>query len=476
MKRRWAWLIGAALLFPWDISAQEAAGVTVYVVQRGDTLFSIAQRHDLTFAEIAQINGLANPNSIDVGDRLLIPLAGQAMPRVHIVQPGETLDAIAGLYGYTVADLLALNQLETPDLYVGLALAIGHAPTALPENPAPTAVAEAPLVDSDEVVMHSVERGETLFRIAQAYGVTVNSVAQANSITNPELIYPGQLLLIPGVRPPQLSAALPAPVTSFTMTPLSLVEGRTGEFSLRTATAATVTGVFLNQTLQFASSGDALHSLALIGVPFGTPPGIYPVTLTVSDATGAQSPVSANIQVNPGQYGVDSVIQVTGDSSLLLNEAVEQQEAEMMRGLMMHFTPDRYFDGPFGLPAAATITSAYGSVRSYNNGALQRVHSGTDFGGPPGAPILASAGGRVVMVDNLNIRGLATVIDHGWGIYTGYWHQSEAYVQPGDLVSEGQVIGAIGSSGRVSGPHLHWELWVNGVAVDPMQWVLQDFS
>lgn len=473
MKRRWAWLALAALLFPWVVSAQDAAGVTVYVVQRGDTLYSIAQRHDLTFAEIAQINGLANPNSIDVGDRLLIPLAGQPIPQVHIVQPGETLDAIANLYGFTAADLLDLNQLETPDLYVGLALAIGRAPASAP---APTTVAEAPAASSDDVVMHSVERGETLFRIAQAYGVTVNSVAQANSITNPELIYPGQLLLIPGVRPPQLSAALPAPVTSFTMTPLSLVEGRTGEFSVRTTSASAVTGVFLNQTLQFAPSADATHSVALLGVPFGTPAGIYPVTLTVIDGTGAQAPVSANIQVNPGQYGVDSVIQVTGNSSLLLNEAVEQQEMDMMRGLMSHFTPDRYFTGAFGLPAAATITSAYGSVRSYNNGALQRVHSGTDFGGPPGAPILAPAGGRVVMVDNLNIRGLATVIDHGWGVYTGYWHQSEAYVQPGDLVSEGQVIGAIGSSGRVSGPHLHWELWVNGVAVDPMQWVVQDFS
>ena len=141
---------------------------------------------------------------------------------------------------------------------------------------------------------------------------------------------------------------------------------------------------------------------------------------------------------------------------------------------MSRFTAGQAFDGPFGLPAAAAITSGFGSTRTYTGGA-QRVHTGTDFGAGPGSPVMAAASGQVVMVDNLNIRGLATIIDHGRGVYTGYWHQSEAYVSPGDYVEQGQVIGAVGSSGRVSGPHLHWELWVNGIPVDPMQWVVQGF-
>ncbi len=81
-----------------------------------------------------------------------------------------------------------------------------------------------------------------------------------------------------------------------------------------------------------------------------------------------------------------------------------------------------------------------------------------------------------MLTDTLNVRGVATVIDHGWGVYTGYWHQTERYVQLGDTVSTGQVIGTMGATGRVSGPHLHWELWVNGVPVDPMQWVIFSFS
>lgn len=462
----------AASLVILPVSAQQSSGVTIYVVQRGDTLYRIALQYGLTITDIARVNGLANPNSIDVGDRLLIPLSGQPLPQTHIVQPGETLDAIAALYGVTAADLDALNQLDSGDIYVGLVLAIGSAPAPAE----PVVVAAAPVSDGELMVTHTVARGETLFRIAQAYGVSTNNLVQANGLANPELIYPGQMLVIPGVQAPQLAASLPPPVTAFTVTPLSLLDGRTGEYQVRTSSPATVTGRFLDQTLYFAPNEDNTVHTAIVGVPFETAPGIYPVSLVVTDAAGMQSSVSANVQINANNYGRDAVIRVTGDASVLLNEAVERQELELVSGLMSRFTPARYFEGAFGLPAAATITSAFGSVRAYNNGDVRHVHTGTDFGGPPGASIKAAAPGRVVMVDNLNIRGLATIIDHGWGIYTGYWHQSETYVSPGDFVGEGQVIGAIGSSGRVSGPHLHWELWVNGVPVDAMQWVVQDFS
>jgi len=73
------------------------------------------------------------------------------------------------------------------------------------------------------------------------------------------------------------------------------------------------------------------------------------------------------------------------------------------------------------------------------------------------------------------VRGNATVIDHGWGVYTGYWHQSVSQVNVGDRVETGQVIGFNGSTGRVTGPHLHWELWVGGFQADPLQWTETEF-
>ena len=77
----------------------------------------------------------------------------------------------------------------------------------------------------------------------------------------------------------------------------------------------------------------------------------------------------------------------------------------------------------------------------------------------------------MVFAQALTVRGNATIIDHGWGVYTGYWHQSVQYVSVGDRVETGQVIGENGHTGRVTGPHLHWEMWVAGVQVDPRQFV-----
>jgi murein DD-endopeptidase MepM/ murein hydrolase activator NlpD len=85
--------------------------------------------------------------------------------------------------------------------------------------------------------------------------------------------------------------------------------------------------------------------------------------------------------------------------------------------------------------------------------------------------IYASAPGTVIFAGPLEIKGGFTVIDHGWGIYSGYAHQSEFFVKPGDWVEAGQLIGIIGNTGRSIGPHLHWEIWVNGVPVDPLDWV-----
>jgi len=106
---------------------------------------------------------------------------------------------------------------------------------------------------------------------------------------------------------------------------------------------------------------------------------------------------------------------------------------------------------------------------------LSTFHSGTDFGGAPGSSIVAPAAGVVILAESLPVRGNATVIDHGWGVTTGYWHQAEILVNVGDVVTPGQVIGTVGSTGRSTGPHLHWEMWVSGVQVDPMQWVQQPF-
>ncbi len=117
----------------------------------------------------------------------------------------------------------------------------------------------------------------------------------------------------------------------------------------------------------------------------------------------------------------------------------------------------------------------FGNRRSYNDSPYDFFHTGLDFCGQVGQPIYAPANGVVVFSDFLTVRGNATVIDHGEGVFTGYLHQSEFLVQTGDRVEKGQLIGRVGSTGRVVGPHLHWEVIVGGVQVNPMDWLEQEF-
>lgn len=469
------------LCLPAVAHAQQAdPGVIIHVVQRGETLFRIALNYGITVQEIASLNAIVDPSNIQVGQRLLVPGAmGLSSPiaQTHVVQPGETLRSIAELYGLNMDDLVLLNSVVNPDsIYVGQVLNLTAVITEIPTVPVPTAsVVEQSVSTVASALIHTVQPAETLFRIATSYGLTVNDLATTNSISDPTLIYTGQQLIIPGIEAPQLALDLPPTVTSLDISPLIFVEGQTGRIRLTTSIPMTISGLFLDRGVaDAAEQGSTVHTI-LVGVPIFAAAGIYPLSLTMTDGTGQSTSIPLNIQIVDGNYGSE-YINLLADRANLLDPNVENAEQNFVQSIMGNFTPTRYWNGPMGLPAAASIVSPFGRKRSFDGGPFDHFHSGTDFGGAPGTPILSAAPGTVVFVGPLDVRGNATIIDHGWGVFTGYWHQTEQYVRVGDLVTIGQVIGTIGSTGRVTGPHLHWELWVNGVPVDPMQWVRQSFS
>lgn len=395
-------------------------GVTIHVVQRGETLYDIAQAYGLTVPMLADLNSIANPNNIFVGQRLLVPTPGEPFP------------------------------------------------TPIPATAAPPTPA-----------FHIVRGGETLFQIAQRYGLTVNALSAANDIGDPSLIYSGQRLIIPTSgsstsTPAPAAAPLPAPLQSVELMPVPMLDGQTGRIIVNASAPISLSGTFLERGVIAASTDDGLGAVLLVGIPVGMAGGVYPLALTVQSDMG-QTALEIPVQVSSKSYRRE-FINLLDDRTNLLDPVTDEAELNILRSVMSAFNPERYFGGLMGLPAAAGISSPFGSTRTYNGSDLQRIHTGTDFAGAPGSPIIAPASGRVVLADTLNIRGVATVIDHGWGVYTGYWHQSERYVNVGEFVTTGQVIGAIGSTGRVTGAHLHWELWVNGVPVDPMQWVSTRFA
>jgi murein DD-endopeptidase MepM/ murein hydrolase activator NlpD len=138
---------------------------------------------------------------------------------------------------------------------------------------------------------------------------------------------------------------------------------------------------------------------------------------------------------------------------------------------MSGFTPEQYWDGLFLRPSTGVLTSQFGVYRLYNNTDLNSFHSGSDFAARTGTPIYAPAAGYVVDTGILDVRGYIIIVDHGLGVYTGYWHLASIQVNPGDRVEQGQLIGTMGTTGLSSASHLHWEMWVNGINVDATQWL-----
>ncbi len=131
-------------------------------------------------------------------------------------------------------------------------------------------------------------------------------------------------------------------------------------------------------------------------------------------------------------------------------------------------TPKRYWKEAFIYPLQAKITSDFGTARMFN-GSLKSFHSGTDFRAKTGTPIHATNDGIVVIAKNRYYAGNSVVIDHGEGIYSCYYHLSALHVKLGERVKQGEQIGLSGATGRVSGPHLHYAMMIQGVQVNPLQ-------
>jgi murein DD-endopeptidase MepM/ murein hydrolase activator NlpD len=127
----------------------------------------------------------------------------------------------------------------------------------------------------------------------------------------------------------------------------------------------------------------------------------------------------------------------------------------------------RRWDLPFHLPVAALARDNFGSRRVFN-GKPRSSHEGMDLAAPAGAPVAAPGPGRVALAEELYFSGGTVILDHGAGLFTLYFHLTRLDVKTGQTVGEGQTIGAVGATGRATGPHLHWGARVNRARVNPL--------
>jgi murein DD-endopeptidase MepM/ murein hydrolase activator NlpD len=144
-----------------------------------------------------------------------------------------------------------------------------------------------------------------------------------------------------------------------------------------------------------------------------------------------------------------------------------QQDNEFLRQVYGNSDPNRLWSSAFVRPVPGETNSRFGT-RSVFNGEPRSPHSGADFLSGAGTPIKAPNSGRIVAARELYFSGNTVIIDHGLGVFSMLAHLSQLDVREGEMVSAGQIVGLVGATGRVTGPHLHWALRVSGARIDPM--------
>jgi murein DD-endopeptidase MepM/ murein hydrolase activator NlpD len=353
---------------------------------------------------------------------------GRPTGQTYVVQPGDTLSQIASRFHLNPAALASRNGLNNPDhIEVGqsLKLDLPDASLPLPLDQMSRAGAKAPFRAG----------GGDLLRVQvwpwpPVQGKTLAVWLEARSPISLTLGLDG--MPYPVIRQPA-PLALPAP-------PVPAAPFGPGD----------------------------RRGWALVPIPALITPGDHSLIVSAGSTS-----IAITLPIEAGKFDLYHIPAAV--SRPILNQAQKvQAEAARLKVVTgsrsaTGWTPRSRFRSP--LAGDYPRSSPFGSRRTYEPNPAVSAHEGEDFSVPAGTAVTAPAQGIVVLAEPLFVRGNAVVLDHGSGVFTGYWHLQELAVRRGDRVEPGQLLGRVGSTGLSTGAHLHWELRVNGVAVDPLQWL-----
>ena len=429
----------------------------VHLVAAGETLSSIAQLYNTTVELLQQLNSILDPSFLYVGQELVIPGGGgDQVAVVHMVQVGESLLGLATAYSTTVESVAADNRLVRSDkLVAGQPLNI-MSRTGFPEPNGLTGLA------------YIVQPGDSLLSIAIEQNLSPAKIVAVNELSFPTYLIPYQRLYLPTDDPFQ---PLPENWRQLRMSPVPMVQGESAAIYVEIQGEDPPVGTFAGQELIFTPFVDGY--LALVGLDAFTEPGRYRLELSGGEDL-SRANFYQDLQVISGNYGTQYVT-VPAELNNLLAPEVRAEDEAILAPVFGHSSPQPMWSDVFRLPVNdLPVSAGYGAARSYNEGPIEIFHTGMDFAGGVGTPIVAPAGGTAVFSETLPLHGNTLVIDHGLGIMTAYYHLSEIQVVPGEIVIAGQQIAAGGSTGLSSGPHLHWDLRIHNVPVNGLQWTQED--
>ncbi len=451
-------LIGLLLAFVRPSAAMPTSqeeGPT-YIIQEGDTLNEIAIRFGISLEEILSANQIENPNTLFIGQQILIPgLDGITGTLTSEILPlGMSLAALARQNQVEQEDLVLLNRMTSP------AEMIAGATFIVPINEG-----------QDQLIPHpGMSVGESPLEWAIRAGTSPWILASDNLMNAPWEILAGESLYLSPASALTESAA--DDLINVSANGLPLIQGETLQITVASPEPLDLSGDFNDEPLYFFSETDGVYH-AFNGVNALADPGVYPLRLQAERVNGESFNFDQMILVSPGFYGTQMVY--VGPE--FLDDGTIEEEDAYLASLLARQTPGRHWEGRFQYPIdEPCVNSPYGLRRIYNDGLLFFYHTGMDFAVcAQNLNIYAPAAGEVIFAEELEIRGNAILVDHGWGVISGYWHLSEFNVSVGDFVQPGDLLGLVGNTGRSAGPHLHFEMLIHGIPVEPQTWLDQTF-
>ncbi len=207
--------------------------------------------------------------------------------------------------------------------------------------------------------------------------------------------------------------------------------------------------------------------LAFLGLDLGMKPGTYPLGISLLFSDGHYRNIQREILVEEKEFP-SKKLWVKQEYVTPPEDVLEriQWESELLNMVLDIYTTEWLGEGEFVIPSEGKANDNFGERRIFND-EPRSPHGGVDISSPQGTPARASNSGRVVLAKDLYFAGKTVIIDHGLGVFTQYLHFSKIIAKRGDFVKKGDVIGEIGATGRVTGPHLHWGVRISGSRVDP---------
>ena len=260
--------------------------------------------------------------------------------------------------------------------------------------------------------------------------------------------------------------ALPKP--EITVSSDSIFQGDVGLLRVQTPNGETPQAQWMNQDLFTAPLENGKARFGFFAADLKLKPGSYPLVVKIP-LTGVRKQI--DITVRSKDFGVR---QLTLPKEMVELDAVTlervKREAAIMKEVLEAPPTVPQWKGPFVKPLSGEVVGTFGQA-SIINGMPRAPHSGVDLKADQGTPVVSINSGRVVLTGEHFFNGLFVVVDHGGAIQSMYFHLDKILVQQGDKVTKGEAVGLLGSTGRATGPHLHFGIRINGARIDPMQFM-----